>query len=79
LYKILYVLSIQFSRPDEGLLNHVFNDIFEGNELKEVNKFLESYDPERIVTCGTIFLALNETGLIVTQYNIKDCKRWSTH
>ncbi len=47
--------------------------------LKEVNKLWESYDPERIVASGPRFLTLNETNLKVTQCNIKDCTRWSTH
>jgi hypothetical protein len=47
--------------------------------LKEVNKLLESYDPERIVTGGLRFLTLHEIDLKVTQCNIKDCTGWSTH
>jgi len=39
--------------------------------LKEVNKFWESYDPERIVIGGPRFFVLNETGFKVTQCNIK--------
>ncbi len=47
--------------------------------LKEVNKLWESYDPERILTGGPRFLALNEIGLKITQCNIKYCIGWSSH